>query len=119
MIHTTTLGDTQILNNSFFFLPPSQELSNTIWAFATSGVRGNTQVQLVQFIADALDDGDGQFFGADFKRTFLLTFCSVLLFHTYILIIFAIFPVHLSSRTYTLHEFLFFDITIFYFSPRT
>ena len=57
-----------------FFFPPSQELSNTIWAFATSGVRGNTQVQLVKFIADALDDGDGQFFGADFKRTFLLTF---------------------------------------------
>ena len=71
-MHTLEYTDSK----QFFlsFSPPSQELSNTIWAFATSGVRGNAQVQLVKFIADALDDGDGQFFGADFKRTFLLTF---------------------------------------------
>jgi hypothetical protein len=42
-------------------------LSNTIWAFATAGIRGSTQVELVKFIADALDAGDGQFFGHQFK----------------------------------------------------
>ena len=45
------------------------ELSNTIWAFATAGVRGDTQVELVKFIADALDEGGGLFFGLRFKRT--------------------------------------------------
>ena len=70
-MHTLECTDSK----QFFLSSSSQELSNTIWAFATSGVRGNTQVQLVKFIADALDDGDGQFFGVDFKRTFLLTFC--------------------------------------------
>ena len=47
--------------------PKPQELSNTIWAFATAGIRGSTQVELVKFIADALDAGDGQFFGHQFK----------------------------------------------------
>ena len=44
------------------------ELSNTIWAFATAGIRGDTQVELVKFMADALDEGRGQFFGFQFKR---------------------------------------------------
>lgn len=47
--------------------PKPQELSNTIWAYATAGIRGSTQVELVKFIADALDAGDGQFFGHQFK----------------------------------------------------
>jgi hypothetical protein len=47
--------------------PKPQELSNTIWAFATAGIRGRTQVKLVKFIADALDAGDGPFFGHQFK----------------------------------------------------
>ena len=62
---------------SFLTLPHSHlsfsfasELSNTIWAFGTAGLRGDTQVELVKFMADALDDGDGQFFGFQFKRMF-------------------------------------------------
>lgn len=47
---------------------PLSELSNTIWAFATAGLRGDTQVDLVKFIADALDEGSGSFFGFQFKR---------------------------------------------------
>lgn len=47
--------------------PKPQELSNTIWAFATAGIRGRTQVELVKYIADALDEGAGQFFGHHFK----------------------------------------------------
>eukprot|EP00578_Thalassiosira_sp_NH16_P000781 CAMPEP_0181141396 /NCGR_PEP_ID=MMETSP1071-20121207/35800_1 /TAXON_ID=35127 /ORGANISM="Thalassiosira sp., Strain NH16" /LENGTH=1329 /DNA_ID=CAMNT_0023228381 /DNA_START=239 /DNA_END=4228 /DNA_ORIENTATION=- len=47
--------------------PKPQELSNTIWAFATAGIRGDTQVELVKFMADALDEGRGQFFGFQFK----------------------------------------------------
>ena len=47
---------------------PLTELSNTIWAFATAGLRGDTQVDLVKFIADALDEGSGSFFGFQFKR---------------------------------------------------
>eukprot|EP00571_Detonula_confervacea_P017812 CAMPEP_0172298486 /NCGR_PEP_ID=MMETSP1058-20130122/1119_1 /TAXON_ID=83371 /ORGANISM="Detonula confervacea, Strain CCMP 353" /LENGTH=1283 /DNA_ID=CAMNT_0013007761 /DNA_START=130 /DNA_END=3978 /DNA_ORIENTATION=- len=47
--------------------PKPQELSNTIWAFATEGIRGDTQVQLVKFMADALDEGDGLFHGLQFK----------------------------------------------------
>jgi len=44
------------------------ELSNTIWAFATAGIRGDRQVELVKFIADTLDEGSGNFFGVQFKR---------------------------------------------------
>jgi len=47
--------------------PKPQELSNSIWAFATAGIRCNTQVKLVKFMADALDEGNGQFYGFDFK----------------------------------------------------
>jgi hypothetical protein len=47
--------------------PKPQELSNTIWAFATAGVRSETQVNLVKYLADVLDVGDGQFFGHSFK----------------------------------------------------
>ena len=44
------------------------EFSNTIWAFATAGVRGVAQVELIRFLADALDEGNGLFFGFEFKR---------------------------------------------------
>ena len=47
--------------------PRPQELSNTIWAFATAGIRGEQQIELVKFAADALDDGGGLFFGNAFK----------------------------------------------------
>ena len=56
-----------VRNESGVIGPKPQELSNTIWAFATAGIRSRTQVELVKFIADALDAGDGQFFGHQFK----------------------------------------------------
>ena len=46
----------------------SVEFSNTVWAFATAGIRGNAQVELIKFLADALDEGNGLFFGLEFKR---------------------------------------------------
>eukprot|EP00986_Skeletonema_menzelii_P013287 scaffold7617_cov240-Skeletonema_menzelii.AAC.2 len=47
--------------------PRPQELSNTIWAFATAGIRGEQQIELVKFAANALDEGEGLFFGNEFK----------------------------------------------------
>lgn len=47
--------------------PRPQELSNTIWAFATAGIRGEQQIELIKFAADALDEGEGLFFGNEFK----------------------------------------------------
>ena len=47
--------------------PRPQELSNTIWAFATAGIRGEQQIELVKFAANALDEGQGLFFGNAFK----------------------------------------------------
>ena len=54
-------------SSSIIVGPKPQELSNTIWAFATAGVRSETQVNLVKYLADALDVGCGQFFGHSFK----------------------------------------------------
>ena len=47
--------------------PRPQELSNTIWAFATAGIRGQQHIELVKFAANALDEGEGLFFGNAFK----------------------------------------------------
>lgn len=47
--------------------PKPQEFANTIWAFATAGIRVDAYVRLVKLMADALDDGDGGFFGGYFK----------------------------------------------------
>lgn len=65
-------------------LPPLflfSELSNTVWAFATAGIRGDTLVELIKFMADALDEGDGGFFGFQFKRmshgSTLCVYCSL------------------------------------------
>ena len=51
-----------------FFTGICTEFSNTIWAFATAGVRGISQVELIRFVADSMDEGNGLFFGFEFKR---------------------------------------------------
>jgi hypothetical protein len=70
LMRQTTTGEVVgggVRNEGGVIGPKPQELSNTIWAFATAGIRSRTQVELVKFIADALDAGDGQFFGHQFK----------------------------------------------------
>ena len=47
--------------------PKPQEFANTIWAFATAGIRVDSYVRLVRLMADALDEGDGSFYGGYFK----------------------------------------------------
>jgi hypothetical protein len=41
-------------------VPKPQEFSNSIWAFASSGLRGSGQIRLVQYIADIMDENNGE-----------------------------------------------------------
>ena len=76
------------------------ELSNTVWAFATAGIRGDTLVELVKFMGDALDEGDGGFFGFQFKRMF---YGSTLCVHfVCIQLIFRVSPCALNITLVTL-----------------
>jgi hypothetical protein len=43
------------------------EFANTLWAFATSGIRADAHVKLAKLMADGMDEGDGSFFGGYFK----------------------------------------------------
>jgi hypothetical protein len=47
--------------------PKPQEFANTLWAFATAGVRVQSLVKLTKVMADSLDEGNGEFFGGYFK----------------------------------------------------
>ena len=61
------IRQTELMSKEDGVKPKPQEFSNTIWAFATAAVRGEAQVKLEKLLADAMDEGDGQFFGTDFK----------------------------------------------------
>lgn len=45
-----------IAYNSLFVF---KELSNSIWALASAGIRGKNQLRLISFTADTLDEDDG------------------------------------------------------------
>eukprot|EP00804_Cyclotella_cryptica_P031368 CCRYP_012184-RH/>CCRYP_012184-RH protein AED:0.21 eAED:0.21 QI:390/1/1/1/0.8/0.66/6/200/821 len=61
------IRQTELMKKEGGMKPKPQEFSNTLWAFATAGIRGNAQVSLTKLMADAMDDGGGQFFGGYFK----------------------------------------------------
>lgn len=41
--------------------PKPQEFSNSVWAFASAGLRGSGQIELLKYIADTFDGDNGRF----------------------------------------------------------
>jgi hypothetical protein len=39
--------------------PKPQEYSNSVWSFASSGIRSDGQIKLVQTVADKMDENNG------------------------------------------------------------
>ena len=59
---------TELMKLSSGVKPKPQEFANTLWAFATAGIRVEAHVKLATLMADTLDEGNGAFFdGSYFK----------------------------------------------------
>lgn len=71
--------------------PKPQEFANTLWAFATAGIRVDAYVKLTKLMADTMEECSGKFFDGHFKPQELANSgeerkCAVTVFKTYIIV---------------------------------